>query len=319
MGKHERKFIEDAERILVSFLNKEKVGEEDLKSNPWSKHAAELAIYIITKYPNLISAKHLGNRYDNTGDILLKLPNKEIYIEVKMSESKTSKGTLANISQDAFTENGLFENNTKKWSTFRKEKKHDRWVSRLLNKFKKYPTKVDSISNENKKRETEARYLRDISKDKKNKFALKILTEIQEKDKIEKISYLNYLAKQKQIPEMIKRFFILIKMGVHRDKEIKDLIRRENFFKEIQDLYVYYVNIDNNRVVIREENVGKKIEEILKNILEFKLVFPKHETHCKIVGVTKKGVIPLLQIVYHWKNIAQGIKTPCLNIFDLTP
>jgi len=51
---------------------------------------------------------------------------------------------------------------------------------------------------------------------------------------------------------------------------------------------------------------------------DFKIIFPKGLTHCKIIGIKGEVSRPLLQIVFHWKNIAQGIKTPCLNIFDLT-
>jgi len=56
----------------------------------------------------------------------------------------------------------------------------------------------------------------------------------------------------------------------------------------------------------------------VKILNDFKIIFPDNKTHCKIVGIGGNSVEPLLQIVFHWKNIAQGIKTPCLNIFDLT-
>ena len=117
---------------------------------------------------------------------------------------------------------------------------------------------------------------------------------------------------------MIKRFFILLEMGIHKDEEIRDLIVKDDFFQEIQNLYVYYVNYDGKGILIRKEDIGNKIQREIKKFSDFKIIFPKLKTHCKIISITKKGDIPLLQIVYHWKNVSQGIKTPCLNIFDLT-
>jgi len=318
MGKHERKLIEDAERKIVDLLNKVKVDEDDLKENPWWEHVIELANFISQDYLNIVKASHLGNRYDNTGDILLKLSSgEEVYVEVKMSATKTGIGTKANISQNSLTNNGLFKNNPKSWSDFRSELKHNEWVSRLLNKYKDYPSSINKISNFTSRLEERARYLRKLAQN-GNDLAKKILHSIREKDRKEKIAYLSYLEKQEQNSEMIKKFFILLEMGIHKDEEIQDLINKDNFFQEIQNIYVYYANYSGEKILIRKENAGNKINELIKLFSDFKIVFPKAETHCKIIGKTKNGNIPLLQIVYHWKNIAQGIKTPCLNIFDLT-
>jgi len=51
----------------------------------------------------------LGSRYDNTGDILIISNGERIFIEIKMSDTKTGMGTKANISQDALTLNHLIE------------------------------------------------------------------------------------------------------------------------------------------------------------------------------------------------------------------
>ena len=151
-----------------------------------------------------------------------------------------------------------------------------------------------------------------------NREAKNILKEIQERDRKEKIEYLIYLEKQKQRKEMIKRFFILIILGIHRKDELKELIKKSNFFQEIQNLLIYYGNLYNSKIIVRKEDVGERIKKILKKYSNFKIIFPKWLTHCKIVGVKGKVSSPLLQIVFHWKNIAQGIKTPCINIFDIT-
>lgn len=317
MGKHEREQIEEAEKIIVKILNLESISGLD-KQNHWFRHAVNIAKTIKKDFPNIKKAQHLGNRYDNTGDILLITSDKrEIFIEVKMSDTRLGVGTKANISQDALTENYLFVGKVKSWSEFRKNKRHYKWVDSYLTLFSKYPKKILNISNPTVKREEKARYLRKL-KQQGNKKAKEIFNKIHERDKKEKIEYLTYLSKQPQREEMVKRFFILITLGIHKKEELQVLIKKDNFFQEIQDLLVYYGNSYNDKILVRKENTGKKIKKLLKEFSGFKIIFPSGTTHCKLVGIKGKKNIPLLQIVLHWKNIAQGIKTPCLNIFDLT-
>lgn len=233
-----------------------------------------------------------------------------------MSDTKAGIGTKANISQDALTENCLFVGNVKSWSAFRGDKRHEQWVDSYLNSFLRYPKKILKINNSTLQREEKGRYLRNLKK-KRNKQATEILNKIHERDRKEKIEYLNYLKEQKQQEEMIKRFFILISLGIHTAGVLEDLIKNDNFFQEVEDLFVYYSNISQGRVVVRREDAGNKVKKIIGNFSSFKITFPDDVSHCKIVRIKNGNEHPLLQIVFHWKNIAQGIKTPCLNIFDL--
>ncbi len=316
MGKHERQLIEEAERIIVKLLSSQKLSGSD-KKNHWFKHAVFLAKRIKRDFPKITLAYHLGNRYNNTGDILVISKGKKFFIEIKMSDTKLGIGTKANISQDALTENYLFMGKTKSWSRFRQGKNHDKWVNDYLSQFERYPREISKIANPTTQKEEKARYLRKLAK-KGNKKAKSILDDIQKKDKKEKIEYLTHLSNQKQQKKIVKGFFILITLGIHRKEELENLIKKDNFFQEIQNLFVYYGNSYKGKIIIRRENVGKRIKKILKRYSDFKIIFPKGLTHCKIAGVRGKVFKPLLQIVFHWKNIAQGIKTPCLNIFDLT-
>lgn len=316
MGKHERQQIEEAEKIIVKILNSQKLNNLD-RENYWIKHAFAIAKKLQEDFSNIKKAYHLGNRYDNIGDILILADEKRFFIETKMSYTKTGVGTKANISQDALTENRLFEDEPKSWSKFRKDKKHEEWVNEYLNQFKKYPKSILKITNSTLQKEEKARYLRELKK-KKNKTAINILNMIHERDKKEKIEYLNYLRQQKQQKEMIKRFFVLTILGIHKQEIMDRLIKNSSFFQEIQDLFIYYSNVSQEKIIVRKENSGEKIKKILKEFSDFKIIFPIGVTHCKIVGIKKGDQQPLLQIVLHWKNIAQGIKTPCLNIFDLT-
>lgn len=317
MGKHERQQIEEAEKIIVKILNSQKLTNLDRK-NYWIEYASAIAKKIREDFPNIKRARHFGNRYDNTGDILILSDKKKFFIEIKMSNTKTGIGTKANISQDALTENFLFKNNPKSWSEFRSDKKHEEWVNDYLNRFVKYPKHILKITNPVLQKEEKARYLRELKK-KKNKGAINILNMIRERDKKEKIEYLDYLRRQKQQKEMIRRFFVLITLGIHKKEVLESLIKKENFFQEIQNLFVYYSNIFQGKIIVRKEDVGEKVGRLLEKFSDFVIIFPKDVTYCKIVGIKRNGSHePLLQIVLHWKNIAQGIKTPCLNIFDLT-
>ena len=146
MGKHERQSIEEAEKIVVKILKKQNLNFSD-KKNHWFAHAIAIAKRIVKDFPNIASASHLGNRYDNTGDILILSKGNEFFIETKMSDTKTGVGTKANISQDALTENHLFEGQPKSWSEFRQMKKHEKWVNDYLDQFAAYPNNILNITD----------------------------------------------------------------------------------------------------------------------------------------------------------------------------
>lgn len=315
MGKHERQSIEEAEKIIVKILNSQNLNDFDRK-NHWFSHASSIAERIKKDFINITSARHLGNRYDNTGDILIISKKNKFFIETKMSDTKSGIGTKANISQDALTEYHLFMGKVKSWSRFRQEKNHDKWVNDFLNQFTNYPQNILKIADSTLQKEEKARYLRKLAN--KNKKARDVLNNIHGKNKKEKIKYLVYLNNKRQQKKMVKRFFILIILGIHRKEELENLIKKDNFFQEIQNLFVYYGNASKGRIISRREDVGERIKKILEKHSDFKIIFPKGLTHCKIIGIKGEVSRPLLQIVFHWKNIAQGIKTPCLNIFDLT-
>lgn len=314
MGKYERGKIEEAENLIVKILNNKNINNKD-KENPWFNHVLAIAKKIKKDFTNIDKVFHLGNRYNNTGDILIISNKKKFFIEIKMSLTEKGIGTKANISQDALTLNKLFRVKVQSWSEFRRKLRHDEWVNNFLNKFKNYPKNILKINNFSIQKEEKARYLRKIKKI--NVKAKEILNLIHQKDKEEKKLYLNYLAKKKQDEKMIKRFSALILLGVHKQKTLKKLLKSKILFEEIKNLFIYYSNLSKNKVIVKRENLGEKIK-ILNKFSHLKITFPKNVTYCKIVGIKGNQEVPILQVVFHWKNIAQGIKTPCLNIFDLS-
>lgn len=315
MGKHERDSIEEAEKIIVKLLNNKNLSKSDLK-NHWLKHAQAIAQQIKKDFSQITTAKHLGNDYATIGDISFIASGHEVIIEAKMSDTKSGRGTQANISQNSLTENRLFEGDTNSWSEFRNKNQHDLWIMDYLNKFKEYPSKMANIKNIQTSKDEKARYLRKLKR--KDKIAAKILDDIQKRDRDEKEKYLLYLSKHKQVPENIRRFFSLIILGIHKKDEMSALISSDSFIKKAQELILYYGNLSGDKVVVATQDVGSSLKKIFSKFQYFQINFSPNVTNCKLTGIdSKKSAVPLLQIVLHWKNIAQGIKTPCLNIFDL--
>lgn len=310
MGKHERGQIRRAEEIIVKILNGKPINLVDRK-NLWFDHAVKIAETLKQDYPSIVLATHLGDIYDNASDISIKMANGTIlFIEVKMSETKSGVGTKANMGQDSLTNFGLFIGDVISWSQFRDSKKHTLWVKKYLDIFKNYPSNFKEIGSINKLIEVRARYLRDNS-------GKEILAMIQRRDRREKIEYLKYLKQQKQDHENIKKFYILLMLGVHKEENILKLIKRSNLISELENLIVYYSNSNQGDIVITKEDVGGRIINLVKNSI-FILCFPSKNTYCVIIRKKSDNTTEkLLQIVFHWKNISQGIKTPCLNIFDI--
>jgi hypothetical protein len=139
-----------------------------------------------------------------------------------------------------------------------------------------------------------------------------------EKDREEKIRYIEYLSTRKQNPENIKRFVFLILAGAHSHKAFKSMSRLslEQIVNALKDNFynVYYIN--KKTLKVTSEDLTKKLTQLREK--ELHIFFRKNETNV-IIGFQESGreePIPILRIVFHWKNIFQGIKTPCLNIFD---
>lgn len=336
MGKHEREDVMLAEKNLTNLLNNKKTQKR------FSKHKlynCTKALYkrIKKDFPSVQKGKHIGNTYGSIGNIKITLTGgKEVYLELKFLSSGT--GTRANIGQDSLTDLKLIASkNGKKgvaWSTFREERKHLRWVRKLLNKYKYYPKKIKEIKKGKKEIYQKALCLKKVIKVKKRnsakvarevllqskisskkKKAAEIILEIIKRDRKEKLKYLNYLRGLKQNHKNIKKFLFLIMAGNHTKKLLEE--KWSNTLPEIistfkKDYYTYYVY--KKSLGVEKEDHRKK----LKNLINKKifLSFPKKQTNVLICFKEDKKTTTLLRVVFHWKNKFQGIQTPCLNIFD---
>ena len=333
MGKFERGKVREAEIILTKLLNGETLSREE-KRHELFKCVLALKQKIKQDYPEIRKANHVGDTYTSPGNIELILKDgRKVYIEVKFVSG--GRGTRANISQDALTDLGLFEDAIS-WSCFREQKAHDKWVMEILDKFKNYPSEC-SIGTDRQVLEQKARYLKNnilhitggcdakVVADKilrnrqetsERKLAAQIIMEIMARDRQEKIEYINYLRTRRQNPDNIKKFAFLLLMGAHSRQAIKKMwhLSLNQIIKMSQagSYRVYYVNKRTLNVDVEE--LTEKLNKLMDK--ELFIMFKENETNVIIAFKDGEDERPILRIVFHWKNIFQGIKTPCLNIFD---
>jgi hypothetical protein len=329
MGKFERGEAEKLERDVVNLLNNATIGAP----HRCSQRVAER----IRGDFNVRRAEFIGRSYDEPGNIKLLLADGRIaYVELKLVES--GKGTRANLGQDALTKFRLFRGDgVLSWSMFRKKTGFDNAVLEKLRSYNYYD-RTRLLKYKGDEKERRARYLRDLlrpkpgeavekavmraltSPDPKIKEAARIVGEILELARLDKLKYLEHLKSLEQDPEAIRKFSILILLGVHKEDVME---RAYNYFDHfIRSLLkgnfvyrTYYVRKRDCEVCV--EDLTSLIDKLLK-IKDFRITFPENETNCIIEfldpdsGEWRK----LLRVVFHWKNVFQGIATPCLNIFD---
>lgn len=277
-------------------------------------YAKILADEILKEFPTIVKSSHTGNTYiDTMGNLKLHLANGSIiYLELKFLEAGT--GTRANIGQDSLTKLGLFKcSNAMSWSAFRTEQGHQQQVLAQLNQYPRYPSGI-LLKVGKQQLEAKARHLRDMPK-KGNRLAAAIMESIADMDRSMKIAYIRYLKTLEQNADNIKIFVFLVIAGVHTHESMTRLWNAG--YQEIVEMvnngcYVCYGYKDRTTAI-------KNWSNALKNLLDKRMYIWFNEEQTNVmIGFDDAGAkkTPVLRAVFHWKNIAQGIQTPCLNIFD---
>ncbi len=327
MGKFERGVVEEVERELVNMINERRPKAREIRMK---RYAEMLYQRIIGDFPDIIQANHVGNTYAYPGNIELLLKgDRRVYVELKIVES--GRGTRANISQNALTNfNLLTEEGGKSaisWSEFREINRHRVWVLDELNKFDDYPPDVLTL-------EDKADYLRNLVKPKRGQSATvaahrilsslistererkaaEIIINIFRRDREEKLKYIEYLSRLQQNLENIKKFTILLLAGAHTQRALREMwhINLNDILKMMENYVVYFLR--KRRMRIEREDLSDKIRKLSQKDLF--IHFKKNETAVFIAFREKEEIIEVIRVVFHWKNIFQGIKTPCLNVFD---
>jgi hypothetical protein len=315
MGKHERLYIEQMEKSVVSCLNEQKPLIHS--THKWYKHMQGFVHHVKENYPETMKAYHIGNEYGKeVGDIkLIMRDDSTHFLELKASETPFGRGTLANISQNAITEYELLippiNGTIQSWSDFREANCHRARIKALLDHYR---------IGQHMEYEDKARFLRDKS-DAGDSLAKEIVESITELANKDKKDYINYIRAFSPNEENIIKFVFCLVNGIHTKGEIK-LVFTSVSSGSLRDIYqeltTLYANTRGEEVVITEKK--GKMKSLLTDNRCFSFLFPeeagqsKHNyivCYDKRTGAEKK----LLSFVFHWKNVFQGIQTPCINVF----
>ena len=288
MGKHERHISDELEINLTAKINGQPFNSVLLNDD--LIHST--ANHILNHYQDIESAEWIGTTYVNNGDILFhRRSHDDQFIELKYVIN--GKGTAANMGQDSLTQYGIFD--VTPWSLFRKERKqYERTIEIIGQSFKTKTAFYDYC-----------RELRD-----KNTSQEKI-KEIVAFANAEKIIYRN-LLRDSGFSENELRIFI--KNMLHQNHSRKTYVRNMIGFKRNCD--ILYVNkIDGSAEFESNPNDFVIVDDpAWQPFIEF-----PNDTAYLMIGMMNKELCErrrFYQIAFHWKNIFQGIKTPCLNIFD---
>lgn len=327
MSRDNRTAIEVAEIIVVDLINQEEI-RDDQRENEWIEHCYAIANEISNTYNNIELAEHIGNTYNNNeiGDIKIRLNGSSewIYIELKMSRSSRGRGTAANISQNALTNSNLFEgNDIRSWSDFREENDFKASIISEINRYTNYPEELSGIVKKGEHLKIIFQQLtqntQDISviasdyiDDPNVGEIARIINDIVNIAKNDKLDYIQYLRNFNQNMESIIKFTIAILIGYHTIVQLNYIlsIPYQEIYNLLERYYVYYTNIRDDNVVVTIEELGTLVRNILSD--DLRIHFPENQTNCIIQTVDGTNI---LRISFHWKNHFQGILNPCLNIF----
>jgi len=328
MGKFERGEAEILEKGLEELLN---LGTTSKNHRCLKSLFDEVKV----SYPNISRALFIGRSYNEPANVKLFLKDeKVVYIELKLIEK--GKGTLANISQDALTSLGLFRHSSGQaipWSKFREINSFDSKVLKELRRFTKYPPNIDKNSKEDLARylrdqyikpspgqsiETKAKEILQRSNNLDEILVAEIVLNILDLARKDKLDYINYLRTLSQDHDKIREFTILLLLGFHKMKSLEKGFLAFNqvisaLSKGDYNFVTYYVV--KSDCSIHKEDLSCLIPKLLQT--DFRIVFPQGQTDVLVEfkDSASNSYVPLLRIVFHWKNVFQGIKTPCLNVF----
>lgn len=317
-------------RLVCELLNG--IDSTEYRQHPLYSKSKEIARYIENHFGKVEKATDTEDDFSSLGDMTIFVKGKEFILELKKIESSNKgKGTLANSSQNIFSELNLI-NCALGWSTWRQQHGYRVKILKLLG--------IDSANE--KGLESEARKLRDMAHVIADKFGLKKgsmasliikikndhLSQLNAKDKltIDKIDqilktaredlngYLNDCRKKGINTDNLGRAISLLKLGYHTlpllkeamTKNIHEIMKKSNY-----SIIYYYPKQKDSENKFKIESP----EEIKKWIKEGGPISAEIEGESLWV---KRGSVKRLQFKFHWRNVFFGIATPSVEVFDRT-
>jgi len=281
-GKEERKL---ADGIVENFCHA--FNKNEIKSGSGEIFFFNLKREIIEKFPGVNRLEFIGTRHQEPGDIKVFKDNGVLgFAEIKTS-LKTKSGTLAN--KGCASISNIF-NNLEPYHTF---------VKNTMYSGKNYWQKVRELLKVNplKNKPDEELYTKAREeRDKKNSNALLTINAL---DKENKRKYINLMKEKYEKGEYNKEALFSLVSDLLKGINTK---AQEKFRSNI--IKTFLVNTNNGFVMLQSDKVKISKENLGMSFLpEITSFF-----------VTNNGE-KILRFTLHWKNIAQGIKTPCFNIF----
>ena len=329
MGKHERGWVEATEKLTAQLANGAEP-DPDLEEQGRPDLAAALAERIAADFPGRTAVRHAGNSYDSLGDLVVEVDGEETFLEAKFV---ASGGTRANLGQDTLTQFGLFEDATA-WSEFREEIGFPEDREALLRQFDGYPDDVRDWSYKSAVYDR-AKHLRnvvDVSRGQNTgsradevladpdatetqREAARIINEILELDREEKLAYFDHLRAAEQNPRNVETFAHLIVCGYHTADAL-----REHFDEDLDeikrllaaDAYRLY-EVNRNSATVTDENPAELLAGFEWE--DTRVEVPEDGTSVSVVTGPPGNRRRVLNIAYNWKNKFQGIQTPSMNVF----
>ncbi|QWC18485.1 hypothetical protein [Halorubrum sp. 2020YC2] len=329
MGKHERGWVEATEKLTAQLANGAEP-DPDLEEQGRPDLAAALAERIAADFPERTEVCHAGNSYDSLGDLVVDVDGAETFLEAKFV---ASGGTRANLGQDTLTQFGLFEDATA-WSEFREEIGFPEDREALLRQFDDYPDDVrdwsyksavydrakhlKNVVDVSRGQNTGSRadeVLADPDATETQREAARIINEILELDREEKLAYFDHLRAAEQNPRNVETFAHLIVCGYHTADAL-----REHFDEDLDeikrllaaDAYRLY-EVNRNSATVTDENPAELLAGFEWE--DTRVEVPEDGTSVSVVTGPPGNRRRVLNIAYNWKNKFQGIQTPSMNVF----
>lgn len=237
MGTYERDISTKLEKDIVSAINGKETDTEISK---------KISEYLAKKYAP-IEAIWTGGSEDGKADIKLLTSNGPAFIEIKYTYS--SKGTLANISQDAITTYNLIDQ--KPWSVYRELNR--RWGDKLSKHLFG----------------TEQRKTKDIYRKAKELKGTNTLKRIKEEIKSITRDYISLLRYSKQSEKNIERFCFEMFNG--------------NTTRKLQG-----DNSKFERIIVNKRDNNFSTDEYFAGGSKYEIIFPKDKTSVIITVDSEK-------------------------------
>jgi len=329
MGKHERGWVEATERLTARLAN-DAAPDADLEERGRPDLAAALAERIEDDFPDRTAVRHAGNSYDSLGDLVVKSPDGETFVEAKFV---AGGGTRANLGQDTLTDFGLFVDATA-WSDFREEIGFPEDRKALLQQFDGYPDDVrdwsyksavydrakhlKNVVDVSRGQNTGSRadeVLADPDATETEREAARIIDAILKLDREEKLAYFDHLREAEQDSRAIETFAHLIVCGYHTADALSEHFDRD--LDEIKRL----IGTDAYRLYEVNRNTGSVTVENPADLLagfeweDTRIEIPEDGTSVSVVTGPPENRRRVLNVAYNWKNKFQGIQTPSMNVF----